>query len=121
MQVANFVLGFLVVTVVFTLIFKFLPDAKIGWRDVWFGAMATATLFTIGKYAIGIYLGQAGVATPFGAAGSLVAFVVWLYYSGLILFFGAALTKVTARRAGRRAAPSENAEPAKPGEPGMKI
>ena len=107
---ANVVLGFLLVTALFAFIFKVLPDAKIGWRDVWFGAGVTAALFTLGKYAIGIYLTQAGVASPFGAAGSVVVFLVWLYYSGLILFFGAELTQVTARRAGRWVEPADNAE-----------
>lgn len=112
MQVANFVIGFAVVTVLFALIFKFLPDAKVAWRDVWFGAVVTAILFTVGKYAIGMYLGRAGVGTPFGAAGSLVAFVVWVYYSGLIVLFGAELTQVTAEFAGRGIVPTANAMPA---------
>jgi len=115
MQVANFLISFLLVTALFALIFKFLPDARIAWRDVWFGALITALLFTIGKYAIGIYLGRAGVATPFGAAGSLVLFVVWVYYSGLIVFFGAELTQVTAKHAGREIQPLGNAERATPG------
>jgi membrane protein len=117
MQVANFVVSFLFVTVLFALIFKFLPDAQISWRDVWFGALVTAVLFTVGKYAIGLYLGRASVATPFGAAGSLVVFVVWVYYSGLIVFYGAELTQVTAKHAGRQIVPKPNAEPAEPGEP----
>jgi membrane protein len=116
MHVANFLLSIAVVTVLFALIFKFLPDAEISWRDVWFGALVTAGLFTLGKYLIGLYLGHAGVATPFGAAGSLVAFVVWVYYSGLIVFFGAELTKVTARHFGRQIKPTENAMPAKEAE-----
>jgi membrane protein len=110
MQVANFLASFLVVTALFALIFKYLPDVEVAWRDVWFGAFVTAMLFTVGKYAIGLYLGKAGVGTPFGAAGSLVAFVVWVYYSGLIVFFGAELTQVTARHAGREIKPTENAE-----------
>ena len=109
MYIANFVVSFEVVTVLFGLIFKVLPDAKIAWKDVWFGALMTALLFTVGKYLIGLYLGKAGVATPFGAAGSVVAFVVWVYYSGLILFFGAELTQVKARHAGRGIIPTENA------------
>jgi membrane protein len=121
MHVTNFVLSLLVVTVLFALLFKLLPDAEIAWRDVWFGAAVTALLFTLGKYLIGIYLGRGGVATPFGAAGSLVAFIVWVYYSGLILFFGAELTKVTAQHAGRQITPSANAEPAKPADIGMKV
>lgn len=116
MQVANFVLSFLVVTTLFALVFKYLPDAEVHWRDVWFGALVTAALFTAGKYAIGAYLGRSAPGTPFGAAGSLVAFVVWVYYSGLIVFFGAELTQVTARHAGREIKPAENAEPATPAE-----
>jgi membrane protein len=111
MQVANFVISFLVITALFALVFKYLPDAEVAWRDVWFGAVATAALFTVGKYLIGLYLGRAGVTTPFGAAGSLVAFVVWVYYSGLIVFFGAELTQVTARHAGRAIKPAANAVP----------
>lgn len=79
---------------------------------MWFGALVTAALFTIGKYAIGLYVGQSAPGTPFGAAGSLVAFVVWVYYSGRIVFFDAELTQVTARHAGREIRPSANVEPA---------
>jgi membrane protein len=114
MHVLNFVLSFAVVTVLFALIFKFLPDARIAWRDVWFGAVVTAALFTLGKYLIGLYLGKAAPGSAFGAAGSVVAFVVWVYYSGLIVFFGAELTQVTARHAGRKIVPAENAVPARP-------
>jgi membrane protein len=114
MHIANFVLSFLVVAVLFALIFKFLPDAKIAWRDVWFGALVTAALFTIGKYLIGLYLGKTAPGSAFGAAGSVVAFVIWVYYSGLIVFFGAELTEVTARHAGRQIVPTANAEPALP-------
>jgi membrane protein len=116
MHTANCVVSFLVVTLLFALIFKFLPDAKIAWRDVWLGALITAILFTIGKYGIGMYLGRASVGTPFGAAGSLVAFVVWVYYSGLIVFFGAELTQVNAEHFGRRIEPTDNAMPATPAE-----
>ena len=116
MQVANFAISFAVVTILFALMFKYLPDAQIAWRDVWFGALVTAALFTVGKYLIGLYLGRGGVSTPFGAAGSLVAFVVWVYYSGLIVFFGAELTEVTAEHAGRRIEPTPNAVPASPTE-----
>ncbi len=115
MHAANFILAFAVVAALFALVFKYLPDAEVAWRDVWFGALVTATLFTVGKYAIGLYLGRSAPGTPFGAAGSLVAFVVWVYYSGLIVFFGAELTKVTARRAGREIKPTVNAESADAG------
>jgi membrane protein len=110
MHVLNFAISFLVVAVLFALIFKFLPDAKIAWRDVWFGALVTAGLFTLGKYLIGLYLGIAAPGSAFGAAGSVVAFVIWVYYSGLIVFFGAELTQVTAKHAGRQIEPAEGAE-----------
>jgi membrane protein len=79
----------LVLTFVFALLFKYVPDAEIGWRDVWLGGLITAVLFTLGKTAIGFYLGQASVGSAYGAAGSLVALLVWVYYSALIMFFGA--------------------------------
>lgn len=116
MQVANFVFSFVLIAGLFALMFKYLPNAKIAWRDVWFGALVTAVLFTLGKYAIGLYLGRSAPGTPFGAAGSLVAFVVWVYYSGLIVFFGAELTQVTAEHAGRKIEPTANAMPATPAE-----
>lgn len=112
MYMVNFVVSYGVITLLFALFFKFLPDAKIAWRDVWFGALVTSALFTLGKFLIGLYLGTAGVGSPFGAAGSVVAFVVWVYYSGLIMFFGAELTQVEARHNGRRIEPKENAMPA---------
>lgn len=111
MQLANLILSFAVVTVLFAMLFKFLPDVTLRWRDVWLGAAVTSVLFTLGKYLIGLYLGKAGVASPFGAAGSVVALVVWVYYAGLILFFGAELTQVIARRRGR-GEPTAIAEPA---------
>jgi membrane protein len=110
--VANFVVTFLVITVLFALIFKYLPDAQIAWTDVWFGALVTAGLFTLGKYLIGLYLTQAVPESAFGAAGSVVAFVIWVYYSGLIVLFGAELTEVTAAHAGRRIKPTKDAVPA---------
>lgn len=92
-QVANFGLSFLVITFLFGLIFKVLPDAEIKWKEVWLGALITALLFTIGKTLIGLYLGKSGVATTFGAAGSLVIVLSWVYYSSQILFVGAEFTK----------------------------
>jgi membrane protein len=82
----------LVLTFVFALLYKYVPDAEIGWRDVWLGGLITAVLFTLGKTAIGFYLGQASVGSAYGAAGSLVALLVWVYYSALIMFFGAEFT-----------------------------
>jgi membrane protein len=79
-------------------LFKVLPEARIAWPDVWMGAAMTALLFTIGKFAIGLYLGKSNVASAYGAAGSLVVVLVWVYYSAQILLFGAEFTQVYANR-----------------------
>jgi membrane protein len=102
---ANFALSLLVVTVLFAMIFKVLPDLDLGWRDVWLGAIVTALLFTLGKGLIGLYLGRAGTASVYGAAGSLVLVLLWIYYSAQILFLGAEFTAVYARRRAERRAP----------------
>jgi membrane protein len=81
-----------ILTFVFALLYTYVPDAEIGWRDVWLGGLITAVLFTLGKTAIGLYLGQASVGSAYGAAGSLIALLVWVYYSALIMFFGAEFT-----------------------------
>lgn len=86
-----FSVGF--ISVVLTLLFRYVPDATIHWSDAWFGAFLTALLFTLGKYLIGLYLGHVSVGSVYGAAGSVVAFMVWIYYASLILFLGAELTK----------------------------
>ena len=99
-----------IVTVLFAMIFKYLPDVKIAWRDVWLGAIITSILFTIGKFAIGLYLGHSSMASSYGVAGSFVVLLVWVYYSAQILFFGAELTQVYANRYGSRIEPSQNAE-----------
>jgi membrane protein len=110
-QILNIVLSLAMITLLFATIFKFLPDAKIAWRDVWIGAFLTALLFTIGKFALGIYLGKSGVASSYGAAGSLIVLLLWVYYSSQILFFGAEFTQVYANRFGSRVAPADNAVP----------
>ncbi len=89
---------FALVTLLFTLIYKVLPDTPVAWRDVWAGAALTAALFTVGKLGIGLYLGKSGLASGYGAAGSLVLLIVWVYYSAQILLFGAEITYVIARR-----------------------
>jgi membrane protein len=109
-QIINFALSFGVVTLLFGLIFKVIPDAKIQWRDVWLGAAVTALLFTIGKQLLGLYLGKAAVGSSYGAAGSIVALVVWVYYAAQILFVGAEFTQVQARRRGASIEPTKNAE-----------
>lgn len=98
-----------VVTVLFALMFKFLPDAEIEWRDVWFGALVTAILFVLGKFGIGLYLSMSDVASVYGAAGSLIIILAWIYYSALILFFGAELTQEWAAERGR--SPRAKVEP----------
>jgi membrane protein len=117
LQAVNVVVSLGVVTVLFAMIFKFLPDARpaVAWKDVWIGAFMTAVLFTIGKYGIGLYLGRGTVGSAYGAAGSLLVILVWVYYAAQILFFGAELTQVYARRHGSRtaaAAAGDTAEPA---------
>ena len=110
-QLLNVVFSLAMITLLFAMIFKFLPDAKIAWRDVWVGAFLTALLFTIGKFALGLYLGKSGVASSYGAAGSLIVLLLWVYYSSQILFFGAEFTQVYANRFGSRVAPADNAVP----------
>src|SRR5919109_520317 len=90
----------LVLTFLFALLYKYVPDAEIGWRDVWPGGLLTAVLFTLGKTAIGFYLGRASVGSAYGAAGSMVVLLVWVYYSALIMFFGAEFTHAWATRHG---------------------
>ena len=110
-------LSFLVVALLFAMIFKILPDAKIDWRDVWIGAVVTAALFTVGKAGIGAYLGHSGLTETYGAAGSVVVLLMWVYYSALILLFGAEFTHVYALNTRRHVAPTEHAvSTAKPGD-----
>jgi len=108
-QTANIVSSFFVVAVLFAVIYKLLPDVVISWIDVWIGAAVTALLFSAGKYLIGIYLGQTATASAFGAAGSLVVLLFWVYYSALISFLGAEFTQVYARRYGPGIQPQKHA------------
>ena len=112
-QGINFVVSFGVITLLFALIFKVLPDVKIAWRDVWIGAVITAFLFTVGKLLLGLYLGKTTVVSAYGAAGSVVVILVWVYYSAQILFFGAEFTQVHASAFGKKVRPVEYAEPIK--------
>jgi membrane protein len=108
-QVLNAILSLAIITLLFATIFKFLPDVKIAWRDVWIGALITAALFTAGKEILGLYLGRSGVASSYGAAGSLIVLLLWVYYSAQIVFFGAEFTKAYASRFGSRVIPADNA------------
>lgn len=101
--------SFVSITVLFAMIYKLLPDAEITWRDVWVGAIVTALLFTIGKYLIGLYLGKSGAASAYGAAGSLVLILLWVYYSSQIFLFGAEFTYIYSHRTGHAPPPSDNA------------
>jgi membrane protein len=98
-----FIIGML--TLLFTMLFKILPDVKISWKDVWMGGAITAILFAFGKFLLGLYLARSTMSSAYGAAGSLVVFLMWIYYSALILFFGAAFTQVYARRYGSEIVP----------------
>jgi membrane protein len=108
-QTANVFASFVVVAILFAMIYKFLPDVVISWKDVWIGAAVTALLFTGGKYLIGIYLGHTATASAFGAAGSLVVLLFWVYYSTLIVFLGAEFTQVYTRRYGSGIQPQRHA------------
>jgi len=98
LQVLNFLISLGMITLLFALIFKFIPDIKIPWRNVWPGALITAVLFTMGKFLIGLYLGKSHVGSTFGAAGSLALIMIWIYYSSQILFLGAEFTQVFDKR-----------------------
>ncbi len=98
-----------VVVLLFASIFKFLPDVKIQWRDVWIGAVMTAIFFAIGKWALGLYLGSGTASSAYGAASSLITLLLWIYYSSQILLFGAEFTQVYAARAGRAFVPDKYA------------
>jgi membrane protein len=87
-----------VITLLFAMIFKLLPDVKISWGDVWVGAFVTALLFNLGKFLIGYYLGRSSMVSIYGAAGSFIILLLWVYYSAQILFFGAEFTRLHARR-----------------------
>jgi len=103
------IFDFGVVVLLFAMIFKFLPDVKIQWRDVWIGAVMTAILFGVGKWLLGLYLGSGAAGSAYGAASSLITLLLWVYYSSQILLFGAELTQVYAARAGREFEPDEYA------------
>jgi membrane protein len=109
-QGINFVISFGVITLLFAMIFKVLPDVKIAWRDVWIGAIITALLFNLGKLLVGLYLGRSSVASAYGAAGSLVIVLLWVYYSAQILFFGAKFTQIYSNRYGSHLEIAPNAE-----------
>ena len=104
-QVLNATLGLAVITLLFAMIYKLLPDTPVAWRDVWLGALVTSFLFTIGKAGIGFYLAKKSVTSSYGAAGSVVILMLWVYYSAMILYLGAEFTLVYSRHHGSRRTP----------------
>ena len=102
MQLVGFAVSFGVVTLLFAMMFKWLPDARIGWRDVWIGAIATAALFEIGKFMVALYIGKLGLESTYGAAASIVIVLIWVYYSAQIFFLGAEFTRAYAQVYGSR-------------------
>ena len=109
LQLINFLVSFAIVTFLFAMIYKLLPDRSIQWSDVWIGASITSLLFTIGKFVIGVYLGKSDVGIAYGAAGSLVVILIWVYYASQIFLFGAEFTAVYAHVRGSKLAPSPEA------------
>lgn len=101
-NLVDITLSFLLITIAFAMIYKLMPRMKIDWRDVWIGAVVTAFLFTIGKFLISIYIGRSGVASGFGAAGSLVVLLIWIYYSAQIFLMGAEFTRIYSYAFGSR-------------------
>ena len=109
-QVSDALLSLVVSSFLFSLIYKVLPDAKVKWRDVLFGGLITGIFFTLGKLGIGYYLGKSNITSLYGAAGSIIIFMVWVYYSSIILYLGAEFTKVYAKLYGEKISPNEYAE-----------
>ena len=107
--IINLILTLVVTTILFAIIFKFLPDAHIKWKHVWIGAIATSIFFLIGKFAISLYISKSEIGTTYGAAGSLVIILVWIYYSAIILYLGAEFTKAYMLKFGTRIRPNEYA------------
>jgi membrane protein len=106
----NFLVSLVLFSALFALMYRYLPDVRIEWRDVAFGALLTALLFAVGKHAIGLYLGRSAVGSAYGAAGSLVVLLLWVYYSALVFFFGAEVTEAYAHATKRPIAPDETAQ-----------
>jgi membrane protein len=105
----NLAVSFIVFTALFAAMFKWLPDARLRWRDMWFGAIVTSALFLIGKFALGFYFGMQEGKSTYGAASAFVLILLWVYYSSMILLLGAEFTQVWAKRRGRRIEPVEGA------------
>jgi len=105
----DFGFSFVVITVLFAMIFKVLPDVRVPWSKVWVGAIGTSLLFTLGKYLLGLYLGRASTASAYGVAGSVIIVLLWVYYASVILFLGAEFTQIYAKQTGAKVKPTEYA------------
>jgi Virulence factor BrkB len=102
LQVAGFAASFAVISLLFAMMFKWLPDTKVEWRDVWLGAVLTAAMFEVGKFLIGLYIGKQGLESTYGAAASIIVVLIWVYYSAQLVLMGAEFTSVYAHRYGSR-------------------
>jgi membrane protein len=111
LQAASFAVSLLVISLLFAMMFKWLPDAKVAWQDVWLGAVATAALFEIGKFLIGLYIGKQGLESTYGAAASIVIVLIWVYYSAQIVLLGAEFTNVYAKQRGSLKSSGRRGEP----------
>ena len=120
-QAVNVVVSLGVITLLFAMIYKVLPDVELAWSDVWVGGLVTAGLFTIGKSLIGLYLGTSGLSSSYGAAGSVVVLLVWVYYSSQIILLGAEFTREYVVEFGRRPPPSEFAKKAGKADTGNRV
>ncbi len=107
--IAGFIASFAVVTLVFASVFKFLPDVKVPWRYVWIGALFTSVMFSLGKYLIGLYISKSGAGDAFGAGGAVIIIMLWVYYSAILLLFGAQYTQVSAEEGHARVQPTRQA------------
>ena len=114
LTIVNFIISLGILTILFALMLKIFPDAKIKWKDVWVGSFVTALLFVLGKFALSIYFGKANPASAFGAAGSIILVLLWVSYSSMIVFFGAEFTRQYADMHSGGAAPAEHAKKEKP-------
>ena len=112
LQAMNLVVSFAIITLLFAAIYKVLPDVRLSWQDVWAGAAMTSLLFTLGKFALGMYLGRSAAASVYGMAGSVIVIMLWVYYASIIFLLGAEFTQVYARQWGTEIQPSALAEPA---------
>ena len=116
----DLIVSFALITLLFSVIYKYVPDVRIAWRDVWIGAATTSLLFSVGKLLIGFYLGHSTATSIYGAAGSLVTLLLWVYYSSLMFFFGAEVTQVYATRYGSKVTSPENAQRYRPASESQK-